>query len=304
MLQQTQVATVIPYYKQFLSRFPTYIDLAKADLQEVFSAWQGLGYYRRARYLHEAAQLMCVEGFPKSYSEWIKMPGVGAYTAGAIASLAYGEKVPAVDGNVIRVLSRISCLEAKPPSLIHECEAISKSWMGKMNPRDWNQALMELGATICKSKKPKCTICPVQEHCKAFQQKNQNDYPKKRSKAFHKSLIHIVECPIKEKHVGLVENGHDKWWDGLWTFHRHELQSNENIDNMLRILGIKNKIPFAEYKHTVTNHKITSIAFLTDRLPIGGSWISLYDIDKIALPSADRFFANRVKKLIIGSKKK
>lgn len=297
MLQQTQVTTVIPYYKRFLSRFPTYVDLARSNIQEVFAEWQGLGYYRRAKHLHQAAQLMYKNGFPDNYSEWIKMPGVGTYTAGAIASLAYNERVPAVDGNVVRVLSRINCLNSAVPTLISECGTISKMWMGRVPPREWNQALMELGATICKTIMPNCTICPVHDHCKAFQQNKQTEYPKKRVKTTLKPLIHIVECPMKGKQIGLIESGHDKWWNGLWTFRRHEFEGNQDIHYIIGTLDIGNSKPFAKYKHIVTNHKITAIAFLTKQLPKAASWISLDDVDKIALPSPDRFFVNEIKKL-------
>ncbi len=173
MLQQTRVEAVIAYYKRFLALFPDVHALADAPQEDVLKAWEGLGYYSRARNLHEAAKIVShsMQGkFPSSYEELRKLPGIGEYTAGAIASISFGEPVPAIDGNVKRVISRLSgireninrpaVLRAMRTQLIH---AIPE---GKANP--FNQALMELGATVCIPRAPRCEICQLTDYCYAY----------------------------------------------------------------------------------------------------------------------------------------
>ena len=162
MLQQTQVATVIPYFEKFIKKFPTVHDLAQASLDEVYSLWAGLGYYSRARNLHKGAVEMSRlihegKGFPKSRTEWLEIPGVGEYTAGAICSIALNQAEPIVDGNVVRVLSRVDAirkLDLKKTKIWDIATELVQQ--KRVEPRILNQALMELGATICKPKNPKC----------------------------------------------------------------------------------------------------------------------------------------------------
>ncbi len=186
MLQQTQMETVIPYYNRFVERFPDVYTLASADDAEVLKYWQGLGYYRRANYLHQAAKQI-VENFagvfPKDYSEILSLKGVGEYTAGAIHSIAFGQPTPAIDGNVHRVLSRL--LSYPGDVTTRKSDTFFKTQLQEMivyeNPSDFTQAMMELGALICK-KQPLCEMCPVSKHCSAFVSGTQNDYPVKKPK--------------------------------------------------------------------------------------------------------------------------
>jgi A/G-specific adenine glycosylase len=166
LLQQTQISRGLEYYNRFLTAFPTIHDLAVAPLEAVLKAWEGAGYYARARNLHKAAQAIDKDGFPTSFTGLMVLPGVGRYTAGAVVSIAFGEAVPVVDGNVRRVLARV-LFEPNPTEdwLWHEAQRI----LEPAHPGDWNQSVMELGATICTPKNPSCTTCPVSRHCKALE---------------------------------------------------------------------------------------------------------------------------------------
>ncbi len=184
MLQQTQVQTVIPYYLSFLRQFPTVEDLAAAPLEQVLAAWSGLGYYRRARQMHSAAKMIAesLDGFPSSSRELERLPGVGPYTAAAVASIAFGEVVPVLDGNVERVMARRLALAEDPKQ-----SAVRKALFGAAasvldseQPGESNQALMELGATICRPKRPVCDECPLKQDCLAQQQGNPESFPAPR----------------------------------------------------------------------------------------------------------------------------
>ena len=164
MLQQTRVAAVIEHYQEFLRRFPTVKKLASAREASVLAAWSGLGYYRRARMLHAAAKLVARERkgkFPKTSAEWRDLPGIGRYTAAAISSIAFGETAAVVDGNVERVLQRILAIRLAGEAFWREAEALLDS----LRPGDFNQAMMELGATVCTPRSPVCLTCPVVQLC-------------------------------------------------------------------------------------------------------------------------------------------
>lgn len=171
MLQQTSVAAAAPYWERFLARFPDLRSLAAADESAVLAAWSGLGYYRRARALHAAARLLAAGGgrLPDSAASWRSLPGVGLYAAGAIASIALGERVAAVDANARRVLLRWLCATPRQAAAIAPArlQAIARELVDPSRPGDWNQAVMELGALVCLPATPRCGSCPVAEHCRA-----------------------------------------------------------------------------------------------------------------------------------------
>ena len=184
MLQQTTVQAVIPFYERFIERFPTVHSLAESTIEDVYEYWAGLGYYSRARNLHKAAGELSASGFPKSYEQLLKMPGFGPYTSRAVSSLAFGEKVGVVDGNVIRVLSRLfdKPFEWWKTKDKNELQLISDSLAKTKHVKDLNQAIMELGATVCTPKSPACLLCPVSQLCKGFELNNHFDLPIKKPK--------------------------------------------------------------------------------------------------------------------------
>jgi A/G-specific adenine glycosylase len=173
MLQQTRIATATPYYHAFLERFPTLAALARAREADVLAAWSGLGYYRRARSLHAAARQVVREHggrVPDEPAAFARLPGVGRYTAGAVLSIAFDRPLPALDGNAARVLSRLEALPAsvRDPAGARRLWELAAKWVPTRRPGDWNQALMELGATVCTPRVPRCTACPVRRSCRAL----------------------------------------------------------------------------------------------------------------------------------------
>lgn len=184
MLQQTTVAAVIAYYERFMLRFPKIENLAQARIEDVYEQWAGLGYYSRARNLHKAAQVIFKEGFPRSSSDLIKLPGFGPYTANAVASLAYGERCGVLDGNVIRILSRKHGLKIKwwERSGRETLQQIANELAQTNQSSDLNQGLMELGATICTPKKTLCVLCPWNSDCVSFKDNLIEKLPLKKPK--------------------------------------------------------------------------------------------------------------------------
>ncbi|KAF0852162.1 mitochondrial adenine DNA glycosylase [Andalucia godoyi] len=188
MLQQTRVAAVIDYYKKWMKQFPTAASLAAASLDQVNAAWQGLGYYRRAKLLHEGAQRVVSEysgNLPRNSSMLEDIPGIGKYTAGAVASIAYGEPAPVVDGNVLRVYSRLFAIgdDIKAPATVKKFWALAGKLVHSQRPGDFNQSLMELGAVVCVPKQPACMRCPVKSLCRAYASAEVQMYPVASKKA-------------------------------------------------------------------------------------------------------------------------
>jgi A/G-specific adenine glycosylase len=185
MLQQTRVEVVIPYYERFLARFPTVEELAAAEVDEVLTLWSGLGYYRRARQLHAAArQVAAAGGFPRTLDGWLALPGIGPYTAAAVASIAFGVAAPVMDGNVERVVSRWLAQADDPKSgpARRRLLATAAELLVPDRPGDSNQALMELGATICTPRRPKCLLCPIADGCRGRMSGDPESFPAPRVK--------------------------------------------------------------------------------------------------------------------------
>ena len=222
MLQQTRVDTVIPYYHAFLRRFPDLKSLAAASQEEVLKSWEGLGYYSRARNLHRGAQQILAQYaglLPADPDQLVKICGIGRYTAGAIASIAYDLPVTAVDGNVIRVFSRLAGIteNASLPSTLEQIDKLDRQYMDLSRPGDYNQALMDLGATICVPGTPDCDRCPLKEECSAFRTGHPEDFPclpdKKPPKPFDFDVFLITDG----KSV-LMKQRTEKLLEGLWVF--------------------------------------------------------------------------------------
>lgn len=305
MLQQTQVATVISYYNRFIEKYPTVDALAKANESEVYKLWEGLGYYSRARNLIRCAKevVESYEGeFPQTVDGLKKLPGVGPYTAGAVASIAFGVKCHAVDGNVMRVISRVKTIEADvgdPKNRgIFELEVMA---LIEGDPGDFNQGLMELGATVCTPKSPKCHICPVQIHCKAFSNKTQLKYPVKSPKP-KKDRIQMAVVILKHEgaylmHMrpvgGLLSN--------LWGFPalalEKDCQSPERfVGDYLEVeFGIKAKFDKEEQgkKHVFTHliwemtlyhYKLVTMPASIEDPEI--AWVNPNNFSEYAIPTA------------------
>ncbi|WP_153125395.1 A/G-specific adenine glycosylase [Peribacillus tepidiphilus] len=228
MLQQTRVDTVIPYYERFMTWFPTMKDFAEADEEKILKAWEGLGYYSRVRNLHAAVKEV-QENYggkvPDTVEEISKLKGVGPYTAGAILSIAYGKPEPAVDGNVMRVLSRILLIKediAKPKTR-KIFEFAVRKLIAEENPSFFNQALMELGAMICTPGTPSCLLCPVREHCEAFKEGMQKELPIKNQKKTSRTVPLVAAILQNEKGEILVRKRSSKGLlANMWEFPNFE----------------------------------------------------------------------------------
>ena len=224
MLQQTQVATVIPYYKRWLKIFPSVSALAHAPLSKALELWAGLGYYRRVRMFHEAARYIQRElqgKIPRTAEGLRKLPGIGRYTAGAIASIAWGEKTPALDGNVIRVLTRIFAMAQSidRPATLERLWSIAASLLPDKNPGDLNQALMELGAIVCFPLNPQCIRCPTRKSCAAHQEGKELFYPVRSQKNRYEKLRMTALVLRNDKNeVWLEKQPEQGRWGGLWMF--------------------------------------------------------------------------------------
>lgn len=184
MLQQTRVATVKPYYRDFMSRWPSLESLAQSTLEDVLVAWAGLGYYGRARKLHQCARQLSDAGgeFPKTRDELLALPGIGPYTAAAIAAIAFGERESAVDGNVLRIMARLHEVATPLPKARAELTALAGELVPVRRAGDYAQALMDLGATVCTTRKPRCGICPWSVSCRAFAHGEANLLPRRIAK--------------------------------------------------------------------------------------------------------------------------
>ncbi|OLN27811.1 A/G-specific adenine glycosylase [Desulfosporosinus metallidurans] len=243
MLQQTQVKTVIPYYEQFLQRFPSVVQLATASLEDVLTVWSGLGYYSRARRMWEGARYMCDQRggkMPQDYDSLLLVPGIGKYTAGAIASIAFGQRVAAIDGNVLRVVSRLLAWP-EPVETVrshrHFGELLGK-WQPAVQPGDFNQALMELGAMICTPKNPDCGGCPLAFVCEGYLQDDVFLYPVKKPKSQRQVVTRLTFVLRRGDQVYLQKRPSHGLLADLWEFPGVELsQGNDLKESILNISG-------------------------------------------------------------------
>ncbi|WP_257008318.1 A/G-specific adenine glycosylase [Bacillus sp. FJAT-45350] len=240
MLQQTRVETVIPYFNNFVEQFPTIDALAEADEERVLKAWEGLGYYSRVRNLQTAVKEVKEEyggKVPNTRKEISKLKGVGPYTAGAILSIAYGKPEHAVDGNVMRVLSRVLLVRediAKVKTRKIFEEAVS-GLISEEKPSQFNQGLMELGALICTPTSPGCLLCPVREHCRAYHEGVQNELPiKAKKKKPKKKEMAAIVLQDGEGNILIHRRGEDGLLARLWEFPNHETIHSENQKDELK----------------------------------------------------------------------
>jgi A/G-specific adenine glycosylase len=234
MLQQTTVGTVVPYFHKFLKRFPDFEMLAKAHLDKVMKLWSGLGYYSRARHLHEAAKMVVREmagNVPDTEEGLRRLPGVGRYTAGAILSFAFNKPAALVDGNVVRVLSRIHGIRAdvKSPKVIEKIWKIACRLIPLAGARHYNSALMDFGATVCRPKNPACTECPMNRDCWANRHGKQNEIPRivrPQKKKVVRWAVFLIE---KGGRWVLVKRPERGLYGGLWEFPKEEMKNKDNL---------------------------------------------------------------------------
>ncbi|HEV2397683.1 MAG TPA: A/G-specific adenine glycosylase [Candidatus Sulfotelmatobacter sp.] len=271
MLQQTRVAAVIEHYHEFLRRFPTVQRLARAHQPSVLAAWSGLGYYRRARMLHAAAKVIAMERggrFPQSSREWLELPGIGRYTASAIASIAFGEPVAVVDGNVERVLQRFSGQRLSGEQFWKTAEEL----LDHQRPGDFNQAMMELGAMVCTPRAPGCLMCPVVELCAT-----RGEMPASgKMQRQHKREIHYG-LQIRDGHIFLVQRPTDSTlMASMWEL--PELRRPEKVGP-----------PLLTVRHSITVTDYTVRVWTLNRARNGrGKWFSDSSLSKIPLTGLTR----------------
>ena len=316
MLQQTQVDTVIPYFERWMAQFPDLQALASADEQSVLAIWEGLGYYSRARNLHRAAKIVVNEmdgQMPQTPEGLEKLPGIGPYTAAAIASIAFEQDVAAVDGNIRRVLARLFDLRepARSPQGERKLLEMAEANLPAGHAGAYNQAMMDLGAMICTPKTPDCPNCPVAAHCRARSLGVQEERPVKmaRKKVPHLTVTAAVIC--RDGQVLLAKRPSWGLLGGMWEFPGGTLEDQDaDLEACLRReigeeLGVEICIyaPFGEYRHAYTHYKITLHAFLTalsdGQIPQNLEsqeirWVDVLDLAAYPMGKVDRQIADRL----------
>ncbi|MCH7479008.1 MAG: A/G-specific adenine glycosylase [SAR324 cluster bacterium] len=236
MLQQTKVDTVIPYYHRFLEKFPTPIDLARASQPDVLKAWEGLGYYSRARNLHRCArEVEARHGgrFPTDLAALRALPGIGSYTAGAIASISFNRPVPAVDGNVARVLSRVFALDLPLNRGRAHLDALAEGLLRSAEPRPLNEGLMELGALVCRPRAPLCPRCPLRRMCEGHRLGAPEAFPGKPPKKPRPTVSGVMVMVERGRRLLLRRRPLSGLWGGLWEFPWLERRPREKMQSVL-----------------------------------------------------------------------
>jgi A/G-specific adenine glycosylase len=294
MLQQTQVSAVLPYYERWMTRFPTVHALAEASEEQVLAVWQGLGYYRRAKLLRQGAIYVSEQGFPQNAEEWRRVPGVGPYTAAAIASIAFGVPAAVVDGNVERVFARLAGCGETGEALLRLARTWAEDILDRGNPGDWNQALMDLGATVCTFRKPKCEACPVSEHCIARQSWTVDRYPAASSKPKTVRRTLRVMVPFAEGLFGIRRVAEGGWWEGMWEFP----SSFSDSERSGQTEGWQEDLP--RFACRVTNHRIEVVPFLIRPSARDASltWLAEDELRGLPMPSPQRRVLRYAKKAL------
>ncbi len=310
MLQQTQVAAVIPYYLKFLQHFPTLDQLAAADLQAVLKQWEGLGYYARARNMHRAAkELTAHHGsrFPDTLRALKKLPGIGDYIAAAVASIAFGHPAAVVDGNVKRVLARVHCIDSpvNAPRSHQVFQAAATNLLDTTCPGTFNQAVMELGALVCKPDAPLCAACPIAGQCLALERRKTAALPVRLQKKAVPTNHVAVGVIWKNGRTLITRRKPDGLLGGLWEFPGGKIRPGERPDTAcereikeetgLTVAAVEQ---IAQVKHAYTHFKIVmhvfSCRFLSGRVrldgPVDFRWIAVEDIGAYPFPGANHKF--------------
>jgi len=314
MLQQTQVKKVIPYYLKWIAAFPTVSKLALSPESRVLKLWEGLGYYSRARNLRRAASIVESDyggRVPDSYDEIMKLPGIGHYSAGAVLSIAFKKKVAALDGNAIRVLSRLFKLAENGASgkSLNRLRHIAEELLPDDCPGDFNQALMELGAEVCSPKKPACPVCPVRPWCMGEKLGQQENYPPVKKRPPSKKIEVSAAVILRNGKVYIQQRPVDGLMGGLWEFPGGKKEKNESSENCL-LREIREELGVAvvirkklmTIKHSYTQFRVTLHVYYC-RLPRGHiratscdqwKWVCPEDLGGFPFPAANVKIVDRL----------
>lgn len=316
MLQQTRVEAVIPYFERWMRLFPDVRALAGASEQEVLNAWEGLGYYSRARNLHKAAKIVVDQHngeIPRDLDELRKLPGIGRYTAGAIASIAFNMDVAALDGNIKRVYARLFDVSEPVDSPAGEkiLWKLADENVPKGQAGDYNQALMDLGATICVPKNPRCLICPVMELCKARENGTQEQRPVMKPKKEVPHYVYAAGVVIKRGKVLLAQRPSKGLLGGMWEFPNgrvngdpaKELAKALKMGYKLRLRvkrggSVQTREALGVVQHAYTHFKVTVHAFHCELISMPHAtnlkWVSLKELEDYPMGKIDRQIAQRI----------
>nr|WP_250124604.1 A/G-specific adenine glycosylase [Chroococcidiopsis sp. CCMEE 29] len=306
MLQQTQVKTVIPYYQRWLAQFPNVEKLATAELQQVFKLWQGLGYYARAHNLHKAAQQIVqqYEGmFPIRLEDVLALSGIGRTTAGGILSAAFNQPVAILDGNVKRVLARLIALSIPPVKATKHLWRLSEALLDPEQPRNFNQALMDLGATVCTPQNPTCNRCPWKLHCQAYHLNIQSQLPMRKTPApIPHKLIGVAIIWNDQRQILIDRRPLGGLLGGLWEFPGGKIEPGETVEDCIKReiqeeLGIEIEVGghLITIDHVYTHLRVTLIVHHCRHVagvpqPIQCDeirWVTLDEVDLFPFPKAN-----------------
>ena len=316
MLQQTRVDTVVSYFQRFVEKFPDLPTLAQSDLQDVLKAWEGLGYYARARNLHRAAGIVVADHqgvVPRDPDLFVRLPGVGGYIRAAVASIAFDLPLAVVDGNVKRVLARWMRIDApvNRPSSHRRFETAAQMLLDSRQPGNFNQALMEVGAIVCTPGRPDCARCPVRSSCSAFKAKEVEDYPvriRPRPVPEYRIAVGVV---CRNDRVLITRRKNEGLLGGLWEFPGGKIAADED-PAVACVREIKEEVNLhvqagehlARVKHAYTHFKIVMdvyrCRYLSGRVKLNGPvdfrWISIAEIERFAFPKANHKFFPQLRK--------
>jgi A/G-specific adenine glycosylase len=306
MLQQTQVKTVIPYYHRWLAQFPTVEHLALADLQQVLKAWEGLGYYSRARNLHRAAQeiMQYHHGvFPTQLEDVLALPGIGRTTAGGILSAAFNQPVAILDGNVKRVLARLVALPVPPTKATKQLWQLSEALLDREHPREFNQALMDLGATVCTPKNPDCNSCPWIPHCQAYNLGIQSQLPmRETSSPLPHKTIGVAVIWNEQGQILIDRRRAQGLLGGLWEFPGGKIELGETIEECIKReikeeLGIEIEVgdrlisidhAYSHFRVTLNVHHCRHLTGVPQPIECDEvRWVTLDELDEFPFPKAN-----------------
>lgn len=291
MLQQTQVKTVIPYYQRFMKRFPSLAALAEAPQDDVLQHWAGLGYYARARNLHKAAQAIMSEHngrFPQQVEALVALPGIGDSTAAAIVSFAYGQSACILDGNVKRVLTRFYAISGDPnkSELKNELWEIARHNTPADNCHEYNQAIMDLGATCCTRTRPNCHSCPLQASCKAFQMGTPTAFPDKSAPIKQKTVQLQLLLLRHEDRIALIKRPAPGIWGGLWCL--PDCESPSKISAWLKEhrLQVSAQQSFSRFTHQLSHRLLEIDVELIDvkKAADGFEWVAIDEQERYGVP--------------------